>query len=205
MNYRVALLVIVALGVLVLGWSPHADRTTWFLENVPIFILVPLIIGLRHRISFTYLTLTVLAIHAFVLMFGGHYTYAEVPLGFWVRDAFDLGRNHYDRLGHFMQGFGPAFALRELLLKKSPLRKGKLLTIVVVSMCLAFSAFYEMIEWWSALILGQGADAFLGTQGDPWDTQWDMFLALVGSTIAATVFAPLQDSALEKHQSHPRG
>ena len=178
------LLLLVIAGEILLGWSPRADRTTWFLENAPVFLLLPLMAWWQPRLRLSNFAWIVMTAHAFVLMLGGHYTYAEVPLGFWVRDALDLSRNHYDRLGHFMQGFGPAVVLGEILPARTPLRRGPLLGLVVVSMCLAFSAFYELIEWWSALLLGQGADAFLGTQGDPWDTQWDMFLALIGAIVA---------------------
>ena len=129
-----------------------------------------------------------LFIHAIILMVGGHYTYARVPAGFWLQDLFDLSRNHYDRLGHLAQGFFPAILAREILLRLSPLRPGRWLFFLVVCVCLAFSAFYEMIEWWAAVLLGdQSAESFLGTQGDVWDTQWDMFLALIGSICAQTL------------------
>jgi putative membrane protein len=195
--FPLVLLLFVLGGELALGVHPQADRTTWFLENAPVFILVPFIVATWRRFNLTDFTLTVLTIHAFVLMIGGFYTYAEVPLGFWAQEAFHLSRNHYDRIGHFMQGFGPAIAITELLVKRSPLKPGPLLKLVVISMCLAFSALYELIEWWSAVILGQGADAFLGTQGDPWDTQWDMFLALTGALIATVVVWPLQRATLK--------
>jgi putative membrane protein len=123
------------------------------------------------------------------LILGGHYTYAEVPLGFWVRDAFDLARNHYDRLGHFIQGFVPAIIAREILLRRSPLVQGKWLFFMVCSICLAVSACYEFIEWWTALVGGGSAESFLGTQGDVWDTQWDMFLALLGSISAQVLLS----------------
>ena len=117
-------------------------------------------------------------------MLGGHYTYAEVPAGFWLKDALGLARNPYDRLGHFAQGFVPAIVVREVLIRRSPLRPGKWLTFLVLCVCLAISALYELVEWWAALIGGEGADAFLGTQGDQWDTQWDMFVALLGAATA---------------------
>lgn len=196
--YPIVLLALVLIGEIVLGIAPEADRVTWLLENLPVFILLPLLIYLQPRLQLTNLTLTVLAFHAFVLMLGGHFTYAKVPVGFWVRDFFELQRNHYDRLGHLMQGFGPAIGLRELLLKRTILKPGWFTNIIIVSMCLAFSAFYEMIEWWSALIMGEGASDFLGTQGDVWDTQWDMFLALVGAGIAVLFFARWQDRQMAK-------
>lgn len=194
-------LAIVVIGEVVLGISPKADRPTWILENLPVFILVPLLLHFQPKWKITNLTYTVLTFHAFVLMLGGHYTYAKVPIGFWVRDYFDFHRNNFDRLGHLMQGFGPAIGLRELLLKRSYLKRGPLFNIIIVSMCLAFSAFYEMIEWWAALVMGAGADDFLGTQGDVWDTQWDMFLALVGASIAVLFVSKWQDRLISKSQN----
>jgi putative membrane protein len=132
-------------------------------------------------------------LHALILMLGGHYTYAQVPLGFWMQDLFDLSRNHYDRLGHFAQGFVPAILAREIPLRISPLKPGRLLFFLVVCVCLAIRATYELIEWLSALIPGQGAEAFLGTQGDPWDTQADMFLALIGAISAQFLLGRLHD------------
>jgi putative membrane protein len=136
-------------------------------------------------------------VHAGVLMLGGHYTYAEVPLGFWMQEAFHFSRNHYDRIGHLMQGFVPAFIFRELLLRRSPLKRGLLLSVVVVSLCLSVSALYELVEWAAAVALGQGADAFLGTQGDSWDTQSDMFCALIGALVAMTL-SDFHDKALHQ-------
>ena len=132
MNWGLAFLSLVILGEIILGVNPKADRITWFLENAPVFILIPIIIRLQPKVRLTTLTMGVLTFHAFVLMIGGHYTYAEVPAGFWVKDALDLGRNHYDRLGHFMQGFGPAFAIKELLLKKYGLKNNFLLIAIVI-------------------------------------------------------------------------
>ncbi len=197
-TYPLVLLVLVVLGEIAFGISPKADRITWALENIPVWIMVPLLVRLQPKLQLTNLTLTVLAFHALVLMLGGHYTYAKVPVGFWVKDLLELGRNHYDRLGHIMQGLGPAVGLRELLLKRTILKRGWFTNIIIVSMCLAFSAFYEMIEWWSALIMGEGADDFLGTQGDVWDTQWDMFLALVGAAVAVLLIARWQDRQMKK-------
>jgi putative membrane protein len=131
-------------------------------------------------------------------MLGGHYTYAEVPLGFWVRDALDLSRNHYDRVGHFAQGFVPAIVAREVLLRTSPLRPGKWLAFLVVCVVLAFSAVYEFVEWWTALLTGESATAFLGTQGDPWDTQWDMLLCTIGAVTSLLLLSRLHDRALAR-------
>jgi putative membrane protein len=137
-------------------------------------------------------------VHALVLTLGAHYTYSRVPLGFWAQEVFDLARNHYDRLGHFTQGFVPAIIAREILLRCSPLVRGRWLFAVSAAICLSFSAFYEMIEWWAALIAGKNADAFLATQGDPWDTQWDMFLALIGACSALALLSRAHDRALSR-------
>lgn len=183
------------LALVISGIHPH-DRTTWWLEVFPVVLGLPLLIATRRRFPLTPLLYVLLFVHALILMLGGHYTYARVPLGFWVQDLFDLGRNHYDRLGHFAQGFVPAILAREILLRRTPLRPGGWLFFLVCSVCLAFSACYEFFEWWSAVIGGSAADAFLGTQGDVWDTQWDMFLALVGAVAAQLLLARLHDRQL---------
>ncbi|MEW8155242.1 MAG: DUF2238 domain-containing protein, partial [Candidatus Thiodiazotropha endolucinida] len=134
--------------------------------------------------------------HAVILIIGGYYTYAEVPLFNWLRDSYELSRNHYDRIGHFFQGFVPAMLAREILLRRSPLRPGRWLFFLCVCFCLAFSAFYELIEWWVALMSEQAAEAFLGTQGDPWDTQTDMFLALIGAICAQLLLVKIHDRQL---------
>ena len=139
--------------------------------------------------------------HALILMLGGHYTYAKVPLGFWMEDWFGFTRNHYDRIGHFAQGFVPALVAREILLRRSPLERGKWLFFIVTSICLAVSACYEFVEWGAALAGGSSADAFLGTQGDVWDTQWDMFMALIGALTAQLVFARVQDRQIATIES----
>ena len=143
--------------------------------------------------------------HALILMVGGHYSYAEVPAGFWVRDALGLARNHYDRLGHFAQGFVPAIITREILLRSSPLRPGKWLFVLVTAVCLSISACYEFIEWWAAIIGGSAADEFLGTQGDVWDTQWDMFLAFLGAMSAQLLLARRHDRELARLASRTAG
>jgi putative membrane protein len=188
-------------GVLaILAWSGVGprDRGTWFMEVAPVLLAVPVLVATWRRFPLTPLLYVLLALHAAVLCVGGHYTYAEVPLGFWVRDALGLARNHYDRLGHLAQGFVPALVVRELLLRTSPLRRGRWLSALVTSVALAVSAAYELIEWLAAVLLGQGADAFLGTQGDPWDTQWDMFVALVGALLAQLLLSRAQDRALAR-------
>ena len=189
---------LVALVLVVLVWSgirPH-DRFTWFMEVFPVLLGLPAVLLTHRRFPPTSLLWVLLAIHACILMLGGKYTYAEVPIGNWVRDTFGLARNHYDRLGHFAQGFVPAILAREILWRRSPLRGSRWLPFVVVSICLAFSACYEFLEWWTALISGEGATAFLGTQGDPWDTQWDMFLALVGATTALLTLSAVHERQL---------
>jgi len=193
-----ALLLFAAIaGLIVSGIGPH-DRLTWVLEVLPILIGFPILIATFSRFRLTPLLYRLIFLHALILMIGGHYTYAEVPAGFWVQDMFDLARNPYDRLGHLAQGFVPAILAREILLRRTPLAKGGWLFILVTAVCLAFSAFYELAEWAAALALDQSADAFLGTQGDPWDTQWDMFLALVGALAAQIILARLHDRQLGK-------
>jgi putative membrane protein len=184
-------------ALIVSGIGPH-DRVTWWLEVLPVLIAMPLLLATAARFPLTPLAYALFAIHALVLCLGGHYTYAEVPLGFWVRDALGLARNHYDRLGHFTQGFVPAIFVREILLRTSPLRPGRWLFFLVTATCLAISAFYEFIEWWTALAGGVAAEAFLGTQGDVWDTQWDMFLALCGALTAQLALGRAHDRALAK-------
>lgn len=192
------LLLAVFTMMIVLGVSPKADRLTWFLENVPVLIAAPILVATWRRFPLTPLAYRLIALHAVILMVGGHYTYAEVPLGDWVRDAFGLARNHYDRLGHFAQGFVPALITRELLLRKTPLRPGGWLAVIIVGMCLGISAFYEFTEWWAALAGGAKADAFLGTQGDVWDTQWDMFMAFIGATTCVLTLSRVHDGQLRR-------
>ncbi|MCU7798355.1 MAG: DUF2238 domain-containing protein [Candidatus Thiodiazotropha sp. (ex Myrtea spinifera)] len=193
---------VLAAGILLLlilsGIDPVADRYTWLLETAPVMIgLVLLAVTWRH-FPLTLLLCRLLAFHAVILMIGGFYTYAEVPLFNWLQEVFDLSRNHYDRVGHFVQGFVPAILAREILLRRSPLQTGRWLFFLCLSICLAFSAFYELIEWWVALLSEQAADAFLGTQGDPWDTQTDMFLALIGATCALLLLSTPHDKQLER-------
>ena len=190
--------VLLAITAGVLLWSGIApfERGTWWLEVAPVLIGAPLLLATHERFPLTPLLYRLLALHAVILIVGGHYTYARVPAGFWMQEWFDFSRNHYDRLGHFAQGFVPAILAREILLRCSPLQKGRWLFLVVVSICLAFSALYEMIEWWAALAGGDSAESFLGTQGDTWDTQWDMFLALLGALAALLLLGRVHDRAL---------
>ena len=199
-----ALLVVGAIALAISGGAPH-DRLTWLLEVAPILIAVPVLIATARRFPLTPLAYRLIFVHALILMVGGHYTYAEVPLGDWVADALGLARNPYDRLGHLAQGFVPAVVVREILIRRSPLRRGKWLAFLVACVCLAISAAYELVEWWSALLGGERADAFLGTQGDQWDTQWDMFMALVGAVAALAVLGRLHDRQLERLEADPHG
>lgn len=189
------LLAAAALGISAVG--PH-DRLTWWLEVAPVLLGAPILVATHRRFALTPLTYRLLFLHALILILGGHYTYARVPAGFWLQDLLDLARNPYDRLGHLAQGFVPAILVREVLLRRSPLVRGKWLFFLVTSVCLAVSAFYELIEWWGALLGGSAAEDFLGTQGDPWDTQWDMFLALVGALAAQLILARTQDRQLAR-------
>ena len=191
-RYEVSLLVSLVAVLVWSGIEPH-DRFTWYLEVAPVLIAVPILIYVYPRFRFTRLTYTLIWFHAVILMVGGHYTYARVPLGFWMQEAFGFARNHYDRIGHFVQGFVPAMVAREILIRKSPLRGSRWLPFLVICFCLAFSAFYELIEFWTALASGEGATDFLGTQGDVWDTQWDMQLALIGAVTALALLSGVQD------------
>ena len=194
--------VMLAIVAAALVWSaigPY-DRLTWLLEVVPVLIGVPLLLATGRRFPLTTLLYVLLGVHALILILGSHYTYARVPLGFWMADWFDWTRNHYDRIGHLAQGFIPAILAREILLRTSALRRGGWLFFLVTCVCLAFSAFYELLEWWTALIAGAASDEFLGTQGDVWDTQWDMFLALCGALTAQLTLARWHDQQLKKLQ-----
>jgi len=191
-------IVLLLLGLAVLVWSGIGprDRLTWWLEVAPVLIGVPILVATHRRFPLTPLLYRLLILHAVILMVGGHWTYAETPLGFWMKDAFGFARNHYDRIGHLAQGFIPAILAREILIRKTPLRPGAWLFLLVTSVCLAFSALYELIEWATALIGGGSAEAFLGTQGDPWDAQWDMFLCLVGALASQLLLSRMHDRQL---------
>jgi putative membrane protein len=193
---RRLLLVIVILVLLWSGISPH-DRFTWFLEVAPVLVGLPVVLLTARRFPLTPLAYLLLAVHACILMVGGKYTYAEVPAGFWVRDMMGWTRNNYDKLGHLAQGFVPAIIAREILLRTSPLRRGKWLAFLVVCVCLALSATYELVEWGTAVSTGTAADAFLGTQGDPWDTQTDMLMAGIGAVLALATLSRVHDRQLE--------
>lgn len=174
------------------------DRFVWWLEALPALVVLVLLPLLYPRFRMTTLAYVLITAHAVVLLVGAHYTYAEVPLFDWVRDTFGLTRNNYDRVGHLMQGFTPAIVAREVLLRRSPLAGSRWLPFLVICFCLAFSAFYEMIEWWVAVASGDDAVAFLATQGDVWDTQWDMFCALIGASVAIALLSGLHARQLSR-------
>ena len=191
-------LLAVGAALLVLSGIGPKDRYTWILEVAPAIVAAAVLVATYRRFPLTPLAYRLILLHAVILMVGGRYTYAEVPLGFWVRDLFGLARNHYDRLGHFVQGFVPAIVAREILLRKTPLRPGGWLFFLVTCVCLAISAFYEFVEWWTALASGEAALAFLGTQGDVWDTQWDMFLCLLGALASQILLSRVHDRELAR-------
>jgi putative membrane protein len=190
-----AWLAIVVAGLL---WSALGafDVAVWAMEVAPVFIVVPLLAWTRRRFTLTELVYVLILVHALILMVGGHYSYARVPLGFWMQEWFGFARNNYDRIGHLAQGFIPAMVAREILLRKTPLVRGGWLFFIVSSVCLAISAMYEFIEWGAAVALGQGADEFLATQGDPFDTQSDMLMAWIGSMLAQILLSRWHDRQL---------
>jgi putative membrane protein len=177
------------------AWNPH-DYPTWWLEVLPAILALLILAATRKRFPLTPLAYWLILFHAVVLMIGGHYTYAEVPLGDWVRDLTDGSRNNYDKLGHFVQGFVPAIVAREILIRFEVVGRRGWLSLIVVCICLAFSAFYELIEWWVALLSDEAAESFLGTQGYVWDTQSDMFLALLGAILALVLLSRFHDRQL---------
>ena len=194
------LLVLLTAVVALTLWSavaPH-DRATWVMEALPVLLAVPLLLATRRRFPLTLLAYTLVAIHAAILLVGAHYTYAEVPLFNWLRDEFSLSRNHYDRVGHFAQGAVPAMVIRELLLRTSPLRPGKWLAAIIVFSCLGISGLYEVIEWAAAVLSADGAEAFLATQGDVWDTQKDITLAGVGACCSMLLLSHWHDALLRR-------
>ena len=182
------MLVAAVLGTGAWSWIGATDRLTWWMESCWVIVGLPVAILVARRRGITPLLQVLLAAHAVVLLVGAHYTYERVPLGDWWRDWFGFARNHYDRLGHLMQGFAPAILVRELLRRTSPLGPGGWTPVLVTCCALAFSAVFEMIEWASSVALGHGADAFLGSQGDPWDAQWDMLCCLIGATASLAIF-----------------
>lgn len=193
----VLLLGLVGVALVASGVAPF-DRATWWMEVAPVIILAPLLVASHRGFPLTRLLQVLIAAHALVLIVGGAWTYARVPFGFWLQDVMGLERNPYDRIGHFMQGFVPAVAAREILLRRAVVRGRGWLFFIVSCICLAISAVYELVEWGAAVALGQGAEAFLGTQGDPWDTQSDMAMALVGAVCAQWALGRWHDRQLAR-------
>lgn len=189
-----------ALVLLIMPYTAlHAyDRATWFMEVTPVLIALPLLFFSYRRFPLTSLLYALIFVHALILILGGTYTYARVPLGFWIQDLFSLGRNPYDKIGHFAQGFVPAMIAREILVRGAYVAGRKMSAFLGICVAMAISAWYELIEWWTALALGQGADDFLGTQGDPWDTQSDMFFAFIGATAAMVLLARFHDRQMQR-------
>lgn len=194
------ILILLAIFFFVLLWSAIRpfDYLTWWLEVLPALLGVWVLWMIYPRYKFSLLVYYLVLIHSVILMIGGHYTYARMPLFDELKDWFELSRNHYDRLGHLAQGFFPAIIAREVLLRQTPLKPGKWLFVLVVSVCLAISAMYELFEWWSAVLGGASTNDFLGSQGDIWDAQWDMFLALVGSIASLLILGKFHDKSLKE-------
>ena len=197
-KYPIWLLIIVLVFWIWSGIKPHDTRLTWVLETLPFMVALPVMLLTYPRFPLTNLTYTLIAIHAVILMLGGHYSYAKVPLGFWMEDWFGWSRNNYDKIGHFMQGFAPTIYVREIVVRTSPLKPGKWLDFISVAVPLAFSALYEIIEWMASLSNPTDTEAFLGTQGYIWDTQTDMFWCLIGSIVAVVLITRLHNRYLSK-------
>ncbi|MEQ1579056.1 MAG: DUF2238 domain-containing protein [Steroidobacteraceae bacterium] len=198
MSRQLVLAVLAALLVVLLivsGWQPF-DRATWWMEVAPVLVALPLLVFTRNRFPLTPLLYGLIFVHATILIAGGAYTYARVPLGFWLQDLFDLGRNPYDKIGHFAQGLVPMLLAREVLLRNGYVTGRRIAGFLAICFAMAVSAWYELIEWGAALAMGQGADEFLGTQGDVWDTQSDMFMAFLGALTAYALLSPLHDRLL---------
>ena len=188
---------IILCGLLIVTSIHPFDRTTWLMEVAPVLIVLPILALTYRTFPLTPLLYLLLFLHAIILISGGAYTYARVPLGFWVQDLFALGRNNYDRLGHFFQGLVPALLMREILLRLGYVTNRRMAAFLAICVAMAISAWYEFIEWAAAVILGQKADDFLGTQGDPWDTQWDMFMCFIGAVVAMVGLTREQDRQIE--------
>ena len=185
------------MALLASGIAPY-DRLTWLMEVLPVLIAAPVLLATCGRLPLTPLVYALIAVHGLILIYGGAYSYARTPLGFWLQEVLGLMRNPYDRIGHLAQGFVPAMVAREVLLRVFAISGRKVLFFLVVCVCLAISAFYELIEWWAALLIGADADEFLATQGDVWDTQWDLFLALVGAILAQLLLNRRHDRQLAR-------
>jgi putative membrane protein len=193
----VAVCLVWAVALLASGIAPY-DRLTWLMEVLPVLIAAPVLVATRGRLPLTSLVYALIVVHGLILIYGGAYSYARTPLGFWLQEVLGLMRNPYDRIGHLAQGFVPAMVAREVLLRVFAISGRKVLFFLVVCVCLAISAFYELIEWWAALLIGADADEFLATQGDVWDTQWDLFMALVGAILAQLLLNRRHDRQLAR-------
>ncbi len=194
------ILTVVICALLVVTAVRPFDRLTWLMEVAPVLIALPVLALTYRRFPLTPLLYALVFLHAVVLITGGAYTYARVPLGFWVQNVFHLGRNNYDRLGHFFQGLVPALAAREILVRLNFVSNRRMAAFLAICVAMAISAWYELIEWAAALVLGQGANDFLGTQGDPWDTQWDMFMCFVGASVALLTLSRVQDRQMKTYK-----
>jgi putative membrane protein len=202
LNRAHVILLMLFFAALILSVIKPKSYLTWILEAFPIFIGILILIFTYKKFQFTTFVYALILIQIILILIGAHYTYGEVPLFNWIKKAYGLNRNHYDRLVHFIQGFISAFIIRELLVRKLKLKKGIILSLLVVCICLSLSAFYELIEWGVALIAGEKANDFLGFQGDIWDTQWDMFWGLIGSIISVSSFYRIHDRYIDKLEKH---
>jgi putative membrane protein len=205
MNPKKYHLSLVSLVSVIFIWSainPQDTYLTWVLETLPVFIVMPILICTYNRFRLTDIAYTLIAVHSIVLMVGGHYSYAKVPLGFWMEDWFGWTRNNYDKIGHFMQGFCPAICTREILSRTSPLKPGKWLNFLSIAVPMGFSAFYEIIEWLASLTSPEDTEAFLGTQGYIWDTQTDMFWCLIGAVAAVLILSRFHNRQLSFNRNN---
>jgi len=192
------MLLFILSGVLIATAVSPYDRATWLMEVTPVLIALPVLVLTYRRFPLTPLLYYLIFLHAIILITGGAYSYARVPLGFWLQDLFQFGRNNYDRIGHFFQGLVPALVAREILLRKPYVSSRRMALFLSICVAMAISAWYELIEWAAAVVLGQKADDFLGTQGDPWDTQWDMFTCFIGAVVAMAGLSREQDRQIER-------
>jgi putative membrane protein len=198
-HYPLLLLGIVVLTSIATLWAPPAGRVSWLLEVGPMLVFMAVLGAIYRRVPLSHLAYTAVLLHFFILVYGGVYTYAETPLGNWAKQAFDLSRNHYDRVGHLALGVFPCIVVRELLLRQTPLRPGGWFIFLANSVILAIAAFWELLEWWVALIASpETGTAFLGSQGDVWDAQWDMLLALVGSALTLPLVETAHDRSMAR-------
>jgi putative membrane protein len=196
------ILALAVLAALVISGIAPYERGTWWMEVAPVLIALPILVATRRRFPLTDMLYILIAVHMLVLIVGGAYTYARVPLGFWIQDWLHLARNPYDRIGHVMQGLVPALVAREIFVRLDYVRGPRMVAFLSLCVAMAVSACYELLEWGAAVALGQGADAFLGTQGDPWDTQSDMLMALIGAAVAMTLLARLHDARMAALRRH---